>query len=86
MRPPVFLACAVDKPKVSRPVHVVSCDKDRLMPASVVRKLAKRYPRATQRHDAERGHWLIDDEETEMMHAICGWLRSFEQRTERTAP
>jgi pimeloyl-ACP methyl ester carboxylesterase len=79
-------AAAVDAAKVQCPVYIVSCGKDRLTPASVVRKAAKRYPHATQRHYAERGHWVIDDEETEeMMHAICGWLRPFEQRIERAA-
>jgi pimeloyl-ACP methyl ester carboxylesterase len=79
-------AAAVDAAKVRCPVYVVSCGNDRLTPASVVRKVAKRYPHTTQRHYAERGHWVIDDEETdEMMHAICGWLRPFEQRYERAA-
>src|SRR3546814_16727680 len=60
-------AAAVDTAKVRCPVYIVSCGKDRLTPASVVRKLAKRYPQAAQRHYAERGHWVIDDEETEEM-------------------
>src|SRR3546814_6530354 len=78
---------SVDTAKVRCPVYIVSCGKDRLTPASVVRKLAKRYPQAAQRHYAERGHWVIDDEETEeMMHAICGWLRPSEQRIERAVP
>lgn len=79
-------ASAVESAKVRCPVYVVGCGKDRLTPASVVRKLVRRYPQATQRHYPERGHWVIDDEETEeMMHAICGWLRPFEQRNERAA-
>src|SRR3546814_6617484 len=49
-------AAAVDTAKVRCPVYIVSCGKDRLTPASVVRKLAKRYPQAAQRHYAERGH------------------------------
>jgi len=78
-------AAAVDADRVRCPVYVVSCGKDRLTPASVVRKVAKRYAQATQRHYADRGHWVIDDDETEeMMHAICGWLRPLEQRHERT--
>ncbi|MGH8447336.1 MAG: alpha/beta hydrolase [Solimonas sp.] len=77
-------ASAVDAAKVRCPVYAVSCGKDRLTPASVVRKVVRRYPQAAQRYYPERGHWVIDDEETEeMMHAICGWLRPFEQRTER---
>lgn len=79
-------ASMVDPAKVSCPVYIVSCGKDRLTPASVVRKLTRRYPQATLRHYSARGHWVIDDEETEeMMHAICGWLRPYEHRVERAA-
>lgn len=79
-------ASAVEAVKVRCPVYVVSCGKDRLTPASVVRKVARRYSQVTMRHYPERGHWVIDDEETdEMMHAICGWLRPFEQRSARAA-
>ncbi|NKF23782.1 alpha/beta hydrolase [Solimonas marina] len=74
-------ASLVHSAKVECPVYIVSCGKDRLTPAGVVRKLMKRYRHATLRHYAERGHWVIDDDETEeMMHAICGWLRPYEQR------
>lgn len=77
-------ASAVRSDDVSCPVYVVSCGADRLTPAAVVRKLAARYPQATQRHYPQRGHWVIDDEETEeMMHSICGWLRPIEQRERR---
>ncbi|MFT4047513.1 MAG: alpha/beta fold hydrolase [Solimonas sp.] len=79
-------ATAVEAAKVRCPVYVVSCGQDRLTPAGIVRKVAKRYAHVTQRHYAERGHWVIDDEETdEMMHAICGWLRPYERRFERAA-
>src|SRR3546814_5741128 len=45
-------AAAVDTAKVRCPVYIVSCGKDRLTPASVVRKLAKRYPRSEE-HTSE---------------------------------
>lgn len=77
-------AAAVHSDEVQCPVYVVSCGQDRLTPASVVRKVIARYPQATQRYYPERGHWVIDDDETEeMMHAICGWLRPIEQRYDK---
>lgn len=77
-------ASAVEASQVRCPVYVVSCGEDRLTPGHVVRKVAALYPAASQRHYPDRGHWVIDDEETEeMMHAICGWLRPLEQRSAR---
>lgn len=77
-------AAAVDARAVECPVYIVSCGEDRLTPGSVVRKTAALYPQASLRHYPQRGHWVIDDEETEeMMHAICGWLRPLEQRVMR---
>lgn len=67
--------------KGSCPVYLVSAGRDRLAPASAARRLAQRYSGAALRHYPERGHWLVDDEETEeMMHGICSWLRPLEQR------
>ena len=74
-------AAAVDASEIRCPVYIVSCGEDRLTPAPVVRKLATRYPQAALRHYPQRGHWVIDDDETEeMVHGICGWLRPIEQR------
>lgn len=76
-------AAAVHSDEVGCPVYVVGCGQDKLVPGSVVRKVAARYPQATQRYYADRGHWVIDDEETEeMMHLICSWLRPIEKRHE----
>ncbi len=77
-------ASAIDAKQIRCPVYIVSCGQDRLTPAAVVRKVAARYPQASLRHYPERGHWVIDDEQTdEMVHAICGWLRPIEQRLEQ---
>ncbi len=77
-------AALVRSADIHCPVYVVNCGQDRLTPASVVRRVAARYPQSTQRSYPDRGHWVIDDEETEeMMHAICGWLRPIEQRFAR---
>lgn len=75
-------ASHVDASRIDCPVYVVSCGKDRLTPAAVVRKVASAYPRATLRHYPDRGHWVIDDEHTEeMVHGICGWLQPLQKRS-----
>ena len=77
-------ASRVDTSSVRCPVYVVSAGKDKLVPASVVRKVAALYPQVSQRVYPERGHWVIEDEDTEeMVTGICGWLRPFEQRIVR---
>jgi pimeloyl-ACP methyl ester carboxylesterase len=64
---------------------LVSGGKDWLTPASVVRKLARLHPQAAHRPYPGRGHWVIDDEDTdEKVHSICGWLRPIEQKQERS--
>jgi pimeloyl-ACP methyl ester carboxylesterase len=81
----VSRAAAVDAQRIRCPVYIVSGGKDWLTPASVVRKVARLYPQATQRYYPERGHWVIDDEDTdEMVHSICGWLRPIERKQERS--
>jgi hypothetical protein len=46
-----------------------------------VRKLAKLYPQASMRHYLDRGHWVLDDIETDEMAAeIANWLQGHEQR------
>jgi pimeloyl-ACP methyl ester carboxylesterase len=77
-------ASAVDSSAVRCPVYVISAEKDKLTPASVVRKVATRYASVSQRYYMGRGHWVIDDEETEeMVNGIISWLRPFEHRVTR---
>lgn len=77
-------ATRVAKGGVRCPVYVVSAGQDKLTPASVVRKVAARYPGATHRHWPDRGHWVIDDLDTEdMVHEIDGWLRPILTRATR---
>jgi pimeloyl-ACP methyl ester carboxylesterase len=64
------------------PVYVVSAGADRLTPAAVVRKVAALYPQASLRHYPERGHWVLDDTETdEMTVEIANWIQGHEQRS-----
>ncbi len=65
------------------PSYVVSCGRDRLVPARVGRRLTQRRGATALRHYPQRGHWVIDDDDTEeMLHGICSWLRPFERRAE----
>ena len=74
-------AAGLDAAKVRCPVYIVSCGEDRLTPASVVRKAAALYPQAALRHYPDRGHWVLDDAETDEMTAeIANWLQGKEQR------
>jgi pimeloyl-ACP methyl ester carboxylesterase len=76
-------ASDVDHAAVQCPVYVVSCGRDRLTPAPVVRKVAALYPGAALRHFPQRGHWVIDDDDTEdMVNDMLTWLRALERRTQ----
>lgn len=75
---------AVDAAAVRCPVYVISAELDKLTPPAVVRKVAARYASASQRYYMGRGHWVIDDDETEeMVNGIISWLRPFEHRVTR---
>jgi len=75
-------AAAVDAGAVGCPVYVVSSGADRLTPAAVVRKVAALYPQASMRHYPDRGHWVLDDDDTdEMTTEIANWLQGKEQRS-----
>lgn len=77
-------AARVDVASVRCPVYVVSCGKDRLVPVAVVRKVTALYAQASQRLYPTRGHWVIDDDDTEeMVLGICSWLRPLERRMVR---
>jgi pimeloyl-ACP methyl ester carboxylesterase len=74
-------ASRVDAAAIKCPVYVVSCGQDRLTPAPVVRKVAAQYPQASLRHYPHRGHWVLDDPDTDEMAAeIANWLQGHEQR------
>jgi pimeloyl-ACP methyl ester carboxylesterase len=75
-------AARVDPAAVHCPVYIVSCGEDRLTPAAVVRKVAALYAHVSLRHYPDRGHWVLDDADTEEMTAeIANWLQGHEQRT-----
>jgi pimeloyl-ACP methyl ester carboxylesterase len=75
-------ASGVDASQVRCPVFVVSAGNDKLTPAISVRKVAALYPQAALRHYPDRGHWVLDDEDTDEMTAdAANWLQAQEQRT-----
>jgi len=78
-------ASALDASAIKCPVYVVSAGRDKLTPASVVRKVAAQYPQAALRHYPDRCHWVIDDEDTERMtEDIANWIQAQEQRSHYT--
>ncbi len=80
-------ATRVDAKAVRCPVYVLSAGNDALTPAAVVRKVAQRYAGSTYRHWPGRGHWVIDDIDTEeMVYEIDGWLRPILQKLNRIQP
>jgi len=77
-------ATRVEAKAVRCPVYVVSAGQDWLTPPSVVKKVAARYANATHRHWPDRGHWVIDDIDTEdMVREIDSWLRPILLRARR---
>jgi pimeloyl-ACP methyl ester carboxylesterase len=75
-------AAAVDTSAIRCPVYVVSSGHDRLTPAAVVRKVGGLYAHASLRHYPDRGHWVLDDADTDEMTAeIANWIQGHEQRT-----
>jgi len=74
-------ASRVDASAIKCPVYVVSSGHDRLTPVASVRKVAALYPQASLRHYPDRGHWVLDDVDTEEMAAeIANWLQGHELR------
>ena len=71
-------ASKVDKSKVTCPVLVVAGARDRITPASVVRKVAKKYrPLSTYGEFENHAHWVLGEPEwEEVAEYVCGWLGS----------
>jgi non-heme chloroperoxidase len=69
-------AAKVDESKVTCPVLVVSGAEDRMTPASVVRKVAKKYlPASTYKEFENHAHWVIGEPGwEEIAEFICDWL------------
>lgn len=69
-------ASHVDQRKVTCPVLVVAGGEDRITPASVVRRVARKYQTvATYREFARHAHWILAEPGwEEIAQCVAGWL------------
>lgn len=69
-------AAKVDETKVTCPVLVIGSAQDRITPASVVRKVAKKYEAvSTYKEFAEHAHWIIGEPGWEKVaEYISDWI------------
>ena len=68
-------ASKVDESKVNCPVLVIAGSKDRITPASVVSKVARKYRGATYKEFPNHAHWIMAEPGwQEVAEYISGWL------------
>lgn len=68
-------ASQVDAERVVAPMLVMTGAEDRVIPPSVVRRIADRYPQSELVVYPNRGHWLFEEEGAEELFAqLIGWL------------
>lgn len=68
-------AARVDASRVQSPMLVMTGARDRLIPASVVERVAARYATAELLVFPERGHWLFEEEGAdEVLARLVCWL------------
>lgn len=73
------MASAAPVYKIKAPVLALAGGKDRVNPASTVRRLAKRFPtgQCVYREFPEMSHWLIGEPEWEdVAHTTLAWLKA----------
>ena len=70
-------ATRVDEAKVTCPVLVVAGAKDRITPASVVRKVAKKYQAvSTYKEFENHAHWVLGETGwQDVAEYVAGWLK-----------
>lgn len=68
----------VDETKITCPVLVISGKKDRITPASVVKKVAEKYKAvATYKEFENHAHWVVGETGwQEITEYICEWLKA----------
>jgi pimeloyl-ACP methyl ester carboxylesterase len=68
----------VDENKITCPILVVSGQLDRITPASVVRRVARKYqPRVTYREFEDQAHWVLGQPGwQEVANYVAGWLEN----------
>ncbi len=68
-------ASHVDESKVTCPVLVIAGAQDRITPASVVRKVAAKYPTATYKEFPNHAHWVVGEPGWEEVASFAArWL------------
>lgn len=69
-------AVAVDESKVRCPLLVVAGGRDRITPASTIRKIARKYKHVSDYVECpERGHWIYHEENPEELSQMAiDWL------------
>ena len=71
-------ASRVDESKVTCPVLVIAGSLDRIVPASVVRRVARKYKAvSTYKEFENHGHWVVGEPGwEEVAEYVAGWLTS----------
>lgn len=71
-------ASRVNESKVTRPVLVIVGAQDRATPASLVRRIAKKYQAvSTYREFENHAHWILGEPQwQEVAEYVVGWLKS----------
>jgi len=66
----------VDASKLTCPLLVISGSQDKIIPAKVIRKIAKRYDNCTYKEYKEHAHWTIREPGWEnIAEYVHGWLK-----------
>lgn len=69
-------ASRVDESKVTCPILVIAGGKDRITPASVVKKVAAKYGQADYKEFPENAHWVVGEPGWEQIaEYVEGWLK-----------
>ncbi|MGD8378903.1 MAG: alpha/beta fold hydrolase [Gammaproteobacteria bacterium] len=65
----------VERHRLQAPILLIGGGQDRIVPASVQRRIAAWLPGTTYREYSENAHWLVDEPGTpEIVDDICDWL------------
>lgn len=70
-------ASKIDFSKVTQPTLIISGSLDKIVPKSVVKQTAKKYPNATYKNFDNFAHWIIEEENwEEPAQYIANWLET----------
>ncbi len=70
-------ATYVPTKEIKVPILVIAGEKDRIIPPSVVKKVAEKYPQADYKCYSDHSHWLIDELGSEkIVNDIDIWIKN----------